>query len=74
MMIMMMVEAMVMIKCSKLGKEEREKRKAQGKGILDRSFLFWHSRHQVGVSVFRIYSDTIKRGETRCEIWLLKCH
>jgi len=25
MMIMMMVEAMVMIKCSKLGKEEREK-------------------------------------------------
>jgi hypothetical protein len=26
-MVMMMVEAMVMIKCSKLGKEEREKQK-----------------------------------------------
>ena len=40
MMIMMMVEAMVIIKCSKLGKEEREKQKAQGKGIMDRSFCF----------------------------------
>ena len=36
-MIMMMVEAMVMIKCSKLGKEEREKQKTQGKGIKGRS-------------------------------------
>ena len=25
----------------RLGKEEREKQKAQGKGIIDRSFLFW---------------------------------
>ena len=41
MMIMMMVEAMVMIKCSKLGEEEREKQEAQGKGIIDRSILFW---------------------------------
>ena len=40
MMIMKMVEAMVMIKCSKLGKEEREKQK-EVKGIIDRSFLFW---------------------------------
>jgi hypothetical protein len=24
-----------------LGKEEREKQKAQGKGIIDRSSLFW---------------------------------
>jgi hypothetical protein len=39
-MIMMTVEAMVMIKCSKLEKEEREKQKAQGKGIIDRSILF----------------------------------
>ena len=38
-MIMMMVEAMVMIKCSKLGKEEREKQKAQGKGIKYRSYF-----------------------------------
>ena len=41
MMMMMVVKAMVMIKCSKLGKEEREKQKAQGKGIIDRSSLFW---------------------------------
>jgi hypothetical protein len=40
MMIMMVVEAMVMIKCSKLRKEEREKQKAQDKGIIDRSILF----------------------------------
>jgi hypothetical protein len=74
MMIMMVVEGMVMIKCSKLGKQEREKQKAQGKGILDRSFVFWHSRHLVGVSVFRIDRCTIKRGETQCEMRLLKCH
>ena len=40
MMIMMIVKAMVMIKCSKLEKEEREKQKAQGKCIIDRSFCF----------------------------------
>jgi hypothetical protein len=41
MMIMMMVEAMVIIKCSKLGKEERKKIKwTQSKGILDRAILF----------------------------------
>ena len=38
-MVMMMGEAMEMIKCSKLGKEEREKQKAQGKGIIDRSYF-----------------------------------
>jgi hypothetical protein len=37
----MMVKAMVMIKCSKLRKEEREKKWAQGKGIFDRTILFW---------------------------------
>jgi hypothetical protein len=58
----------------KLEKEERKNKKAQGKGIIDRSLLFWHSRHQVGVSVFRIDSRTIKRGETRHEIRLSKCH
>jgi hypothetical protein len=39
-MIMMVVEATVMIKCSKLRKEEREKQKAQGKDIIDKSILF----------------------------------
>ena len=69
-----MVEAMVMIKCSKLGKEERKIKWAQGKGIFDRNFLFWHSRYQVGVSVSRIDSRTIKRGETRRQMRLSKCH
>jgi hypothetical protein len=69
-----MVEAMVMIKCSSLEKKKEKTKKAQGKGIFDRSVLFWHSRHQVGVSVFRIDTRTIKRGETRREIRLSKCH
>jgi hypothetical protein len=69
-----MVEAMVMIKCSSLEKKKEENKKAQGKGIFDRSILFWHSRHQVGVSVFRIDTRTIKRDETRREIRLSKCH
>ena len=71
---MMVVMAMVMIECSGLEKKKEKNKKAQGKGIFDRSFLFWHSRHQVGVSVFRIDSRTIKRGETRCEMRLSKCH
>ena len=74
MMIMMMVEAMVMIKCSDLEKKKEKNKKAQGKGIFDRSFLFWHSRHQVGVSVCRIDSRTIKRGETHREMRLSKCN
>jgi hypothetical protein len=42
MMINMMVEAMVMIKCFRLGKEEREKQNwAQGKGDIYRAILFW---------------------------------
>jgi hypothetical protein len=69
-----MVEAMVMIKCSSLEKKKEKNKKAQDKGIFDRSILFWHSRHQVGVSVFRIDTRTIKRGETRREIRLSKCH
>ena len=72
--IMMVVMAMVMIKCSGLEKKKEKNKKAQGKCIFDRSFLFWHSRHQVGVSVFRIDSHTIKRGKTRCEMRISKCH
>ena len=49
---MMMVMAMEMIKCSGLEKKKEKNKKAQGKCIFDRIFLFWHSRHQVGVSVF----------------------
>ena len=50
-----------------LGKEEREKQKAQGKGINSRS-------HFVSVITFRLDSRTIKRGETRIEMRLSKCH
>ena len=57
-----------------LEKKKKKKKKAQGKGIFDRSFLFWHSRHQLGVSVFRIDSCTTKRGETGHEMRLSKCH
>ena len=74
MIIMMMVEDMVMIKCSGLEKEEREKQKAQGKGIFDRSSLFWCSRHLVSVITFRIDRRTIKRSETRIDMRLSKCH
>ena len=38
---------------------------AQGKDIFDRAIVFFHSRHLVGVSGFRIDSRTIKRGESR---------
>ena len=70
--IMMMVEAMVTIKCFGLEKKKEKNKKAQGKGVFDRSFLFWHSRHQAGVSVFRIDSHTIKMGETRRKIAVIK--
>ena len=46
MMIIVMVMAMVMIKCSSLEKKKEKNKIAQGKGILDRSILFCHSRHQ----------------------------
>ena len=59
-MIMMMVEAMAMIKCSKLGKEEREKQKAQGKGINVRSYFVLVIKTQ-NVITFRFDSHTIKR-------------
>ena len=73
-MIMMVVVAMVMIKCSGLEKKKQKNKKVQGKCIIDRSFLFQNSRHQVGVNVSRIDSYTIKRGETRIKMRLSKCH
>ena len=73
-MIMMMVMAMVMIKCSSLEKKKEKNKMAQGKCIIDRSILFCHSRHQAVVSGVRIDSRNTKRGETRCEMWLLKYH
>jgi len=49
----------MIFKCSNLKK--RETKWAQGKGIFNRAILFCHSRHQVGVSGFRIDNCTIKR-------------
>jgi hypothetical protein len=69
-----LVMAMVMIKCSSLEKKKEKNKMAQGEGIFDRSILFCHSRHQMGVSGFRIDSRTIKRGETLREMRLSKCH
>jgi lysophospholipid acyltransferase (LPLAT)-like uncharacterized protein len=60
-MIKMMVEALMMIKCSSLENKKEKNKKAQDKGIFNKSFLFWHSRHQVSVTIFRIDSRTIKR-------------
>ena len=57
-----------------LEKKKEKNKKAQGKCIFDRSFLFWHSRYQVGVSVFRIDCRTTRRGETRRQMRLSKCH
>ena len=65
---------MMVIKLRTWKRRKRNRKWAQGKCIFDRAILFWHSRHQVGVSVFRIDSHTIKRGETRQEMWLSKCH
>ena len=56
-----------------LGKEEREKQNAQGKGINSRSH-FVLVIETVSVIIFRFDSHTIKRGETRIEIRLSKCH
>ena len=54
---------MMMIKIWTWKRRKRKTKWAQGKGIFDRAILFCHSRHQVGVSGFRIDSHTMKRGE-----------
>jgi hypothetical protein len=65
---------MMVIKIQTWKQRKRKTKWAQGKGIFDRATLFCHSRHQVGVSGFRIDSRTIKRGETCHEMRLLKCN
>jgi hypothetical protein len=65
---------MIVIKIQTWKQRKRKTKWAQGKGIFDRATLFCYSRHQVGVSEFRIDSRTIKRGETCCEMRLLKCN
>ena len=55
---------MMVIKLQTWKIRKRKTKLAQGKCIFDRSILFCHSRHQVGVSGFRIDSHTIKRGES----------
>jgi hypothetical protein len=65
-------DGMVMIKCSGL---EKKKNKMSSRQVeFHRAILFWWSRHLMGVIIFRIDSRTIKRGETRIEIRLSKCH
>jgi len=45
-----------------LKRRKRNTKWTQGKGIFNRTILFCHSRHLVGVSGFRIDNRTIKRG------------
>jgi hypothetical protein len=67
MMVMVMVVAKLEDQVLQLGKEEREKQKqVLIKAKVSNRFLFWHSRHHRGLSVFRIDSYTIKRGN----LWL----
>jgi hypothetical protein len=57
-----------------LGKKKEENKRHKAKVKLDRSFFVWWSRHLVSVITFRIVNRTIKRGETRIEMRLSKCH
>ena len=57
-----------------LEKKKEKNKMGLSNGIFDRAILFCHSRHQVGVSGFRIDSRTMKRGEILCEMRLSKCH
>ena len=56
---------MMVIKLQTWKRRKRKTKWAQGKVIIDRAILFCHSRHQVGVSGFRIDSCTIKRRESQ---------
>ena len=57
-----------------LGKEVKEKQKAQGKGISGRNLFVSVIKTLSECDHIRIDSRTIKRGETRIEMWLSKCH
>ena len=55
-----------------LGKEEREKQKAQGKGDIHRSFFYLVIETLSECDHIMIDSRIIKRGETRIEMPLSK--
>ena len=59
----------MIFKCSNLEKKNEKIKWAQGKGIFNRTILFCHSRHLVGVSRFRIDNRTIKRRNLELQ-WL----
>ena len=65
---------MMMIKLQTWKRRKRKIKWTQGKDKIDRTILFCHSRHQVGVSGFRIDSRTMKRGKIHCEMRSSKCH
>ena len=71
---MVKIMMLVMIKCLDLKKKKEKNKQLKTKVISIRVFVFWWSRHLVGVITFRIDSRTIKRGETRIEMRLSKCH
>ena len=55
-------------------RRERKNKKFKVKVYFVGDILFWWSRHLESVITFRFDSRTIKRGETRIEIWLSKCY
>ena len=56
---------MMVIKLLTWKRRKRKIKLVQDKGKIDRAILFYHSRHRVGVSGFRIDSRTIKMEESR---------
>ena len=74
-----MVKIMVMVwwpwwLSARLGKEEREKQKAQGKGETWQELFGLVIKTLSELITFRIDSHTIKRGETHRKMLLSKCH
>ena len=65
---------MVIIKCLDLEKKKEKNKKLKAKAKLIGAFRFKWPRHLASVITFRIDSHTIKRGETRIEMRLSKCH
>ena len=64
----------MIISSARTWKEEREKQKAQGKGINHRSYFVLVIKTLREYDHIMFDSRTIKRGKTRIEIRLSKCY
>ena len=72
--IMTMVMAWWWSKGSNLEKKKEKNKRLKAKVQIVGAILFRWSRHLASVITFRLHSHTIKRGETRIEMRLSKCH